>query len=105
MKKLNKKRYRDYHEDLIDSLKDPEEACAYLSAALEDEDPRVFLIALRNVVEARAGGISEVSKRSRLNRESLYRMLSKKGNPQLKSLHAVLHTIGMNLTVQSADQH
>jgi probable addiction module antidote protein len=106
MKKLlNNKHCRDYHEYLIKSLKNPEAACAYLNAALEDEDPQAFLMALRNVVEARTGGIAEVSKRSHLNRESLYRMLSKKGNPQFKSLQAVLHTLGMPLSVQLPDQH
>lgn len=101
MKKTNvKKHYRDYHEDLIASLKDPEEAFAYLNASLEEDDPQAFLMALRNVVEARTGGVAKVAQRTRLNRESLYRMLSKRGNPQLKSLQAVLHALGLSLSVQ-----
>jgi DNA-binding phage protein len=47
------KRARDYQKDLIRDLKEPQEAVEYLNAALEEEDPRAFLIALRNVVEAR----------------------------------------------------
>jgi probable addiction module antidote protein len=39
----------------------------------------VFLLALRNVAEAR--GMTKLAARSKLNRESLYKMLSKRGNP------------------------
>ena len=72
-----------YDDLLMDMLKDRERALAYLNAALEEQDPRVFLIALRNVTQA-PGGIAEVAARSGLNRESLYRALSKKGNPVCK---------------------
>lgn len=75
------KRTTTYQEDLIESLKDPREAAAYLNAAMEDGDRALFLLALRNVAEAH-GGMSAVSQKTQLNRESLYRMLSKKGNPQ-----------------------
>ncbi len=52
--KMNK-RLIDYHDELIKSLQDPEEAREYLNAALMDEDPRIFLVALKNVVEAQGG--------------------------------------------------
>ena len=43
----------NYHKDLIESLKDPEEALGYLQAALEEKDePRVFILALKHVAEA-----------------------------------------------------
>jgi len=61
-------------------LADPEEAAAYLNAALEDGDQQVFLLALRDVAEAR--GMSQVAREARLNREIMYRMLSPTGNPQ-----------------------
>ncbi len=49
----SKKKNADYHEDLVETLKDPDEAIGYLRAALEESDmPKVFLIALRNVAEA-----------------------------------------------------
>jgi probable addiction module antidote protein len=89
-----------YRENLLESLRDPDEAAHYLSACLEDEDARVFLLALRDVAEAR-GGIRTLSRETRLNRESLYRMLSKAGNPSLDSLAAVLRAFGMRLAVQS----
>src|SRR5579872_1472125 len=58
-------------------------AAQYLNACLEDNDPRVFLLALREVAEAR-GGIRSLWRNAHLNRESLYRMLSKSGNPSLR---------------------
>ena len=89
------KRYRD---DLVEALKDPKEAAEYLSAALEDKDPNVFLLALRDVAEA-FGGIGKLARRSKMNRENLYRMLSESGNPEWTSLNALLHALGFNLAV------
>jgi probable addiction module antidote protein len=91
----------DYHPLLIESLKQPKEAEAYLAVALEQGDPKMFLVALRNVAEAR-GGIGKVAAKSKLNRESLYRMLSKKGNPSLSSLTALLKTLGFRLAIERA---
>ena len=89
-----------YRESLLESLKDPDEATQYLNACLEDEDPHVFLLALRDVAEAR-GDIRALSRDAHLNRESLYRMHPKSGNPSLDSLSAVLTACGLRLAVQS----
>jgi len=78
---------------------DPEEARLYLEAALEDDDPRVFLMALKDVAEA-YGGLAKLAKTTGLNRENLYRMLSRGGNPELTSLSRVLHALGLRLTVE-----
>src|SRR5204863_5917430 len=81
--------------------KDPEFAAEYLRAALEDEDePRVLLIALRQL--ARARGIAKVAKAAGVERESLYRALSARGNPRLSTLVAVTKAIGLRLTVEAA---
>ena len=90
-----------YRDALMESLHDPEEAAHYLNASFEDADPRVFLLALRDVADAH-GGIGAVSRGSQLNRESLYRMLSRSGNPSLGSLAAVLSAVGLRLSVQPA---
>ena len=89
-----------YRENLLESLQNQEEAAQYLNACLEDEDARVFLMALRDVAEAR-GGIRALSEKAHLNRESLYRMLSKSGNPSLESLASVLNACGLRLAVQA----
>jgi probable addiction module antidote protein len=93
------KKTTTYQEDLIESLKDPREAAAYLNAAMEDGDRTLFLLALRNVAEAH-GGMSAVSQKTQLNRESLYRMLSKKGNPGIKSIFTLLDSIGLKLSIE-----
>lgn len=91
-----------YRESLLNSLKDPEQAVHYLNACLEDEDPRVFLMALRDVADSH-GGIRALSRTTELNRESLYRMLSKSGNPSLNSLAAVLSACGLRIAVRSTN--
>jgi len=90
-----------YRQNLLADLKGPLEAAHYLDACLQDEDPGVFLLALRDVAEAH-GGLRALSAHSRLNRETLYRMLSHSGNPSLASLAAVLNALGLGVTVQPA---
>jgi len=81
--------------------KDPEFAAEYLKAALEDEDePRVLLIALRHL--AQAHGVAKVAKAAGIERESLYRALSERGNPRLSTLFAVTKAVGLQLTVETA---
>ena len=81
--------------------KDPEFAAEYLKAALEDEDePRVLLIALRHLAQAQ--GIARVAKAAGIERESLYRALSERGNPRLSTLFAVAKAVGLRLTVEAA---
>ena len=88
-----------YHEDLRERLKDPAYAVEYLEAALEEKDrPAVFLLALRDVAEAR--GITHLARETKLNRENLYAMLSERGNPVLSSLHVILDALGMRLSVE-----
>lgn len=80
---------------------DPEFAAEYLKAALEEaDDPRVLLIALRHVAEAR-GGVAKVAKAAGIERESLYRALSPRGNPRLSTLVAVTKAMGLKLTVEA----
>lgn len=77
-------------------------AAEYLRAALEEEDePQVLLIALRQIAEAR-GGIAKVAKAAGVQRESLYRALSARGNPRLSTLTAVAKAVGLKLTLEAA---
>ena len=94
-------RARSYKKTLIERLKNPKESAAYLNAALADDDLRVFLVALRDVVEAH-GGISELAKETELNRESLYRTLSLQGNPTLMSLFLMFDALGLEFQVKEA---
>jgi probable addiction module antidote protein len=83
---------------LLEWLKDAENAAAYVEAAIELGDPAGVLQALRNVAEAR-GGLARIAEKTGLNRETLYRTLSKRGNPELKSLTAILEATGLRLSV------
>jgi len=77
-------------------------AAEYLKAAMEDtKEPKVLLIALRQIAEAR-GGIAKIAKAAGIERESLYRALSPRGNPRLSTLFAVTKAMGLTLTVEQA---
>lgn len=91
-------RQTDYQKDLIEALKDPTEAAAYLNAAIEEGDKELFLLALRNVAEAN-GGMKTIAEKAHLNRESLYRTLSRRGNPEIRTLFNLLHGVGLRLSV------
>lgn len=95
------KKSRAYREVLLERLKDPSEAAAYLNAALQDDDTRVFLVALRDIVDAN-GGISMLAKETELNRETLYKTLSMRGNPTIENLILMLDTLGFELQVKEA---
>lgn len=90
-----------YQEDLLRRLKDPKLAAAYLNDCLKDDDDGVFLLALRDVAQVH-GGLRPLAKRTRLNREHLFRMLSKSGNPRLHSLRQLIDAMGLKLTLQPA---
>jgi probable addiction module antidote protein len=93
------KKYQDF---LIEQLKDHDEAIAYLNSALEEslkgdvESQHLFLLALRNVVEAQ-GGIGLLAKKTRMGRESLYKTLSEQGNPKWHTLVSLCVAMGLNL--------
>jgi probable addiction module antidote protein len=91
-----------YEHNLKEDLQDPFEAAEYLNAALEDGSLEVFLMALKDVAQAK--GISEIARKTKLNRENLYRILSQNGNPKLKSLSSVLHSVGLKLSVEVEHQ-
>lgn len=90
-----------YHEDLLQRLKDPKYAVGYLNACLEEGDEGVFLLALRDVAQVH-GGISHLAKKAHLNREHLFRMLSKSGNPRLQSLRQLTEALGIKLVLEPA---
>ena len=83
------------------SASNPKFAVEYLKAALDDADePKVLLVALRRIAEAR-GGIAKIAKAAGIERESLYRALSPRGNPRLSTLVAVTKAVGLKLTVEA----
>lgn len=94
-----KRKLTNYEKNLLESLKDHDEALAYLNAALQDEDPRVFLIALKNVLSAQNIDISEFAQETNITRQNIYRILSNKGNPRWESLTSLLNALGLQIYV------
>lgn len=92
---------KNYEEDLTRALREPAEASRYLNAALEEGDVEVFLLALRDVSRS-LGGMTKVARLAKLNRENLYRMLSRNGNPELRGLGSLLKALGLRLAVKPA---
>lgn len=88
---------RDYQADLIEDLKEPGEAAAYLDAALDEGNKEAFLLALRNVLDAH--GMSEVARKTGLNRVSLYKMLSKRGNPGFENILTLLKVLRVRIHI------
>jgi probable addiction module antidote protein len=87
-----------FHDDLLEQLTDSEFVAEYLDAALEESDiPEVFLRALRNVAEAK--GMTQLARETERKRESLYTILSERGNPVLSSLYAILAALDLRLSV------
>lgn len=91
-----------HDEAVIQELRDdPKLAAEYLRAAIEETDePQVLLIALRRIAEAN-GGIAKVAKAAGIQRESLYRALSAKGNPRWSTIQAITRVVGLKLTVEA----
>jgi probable addiction module antidote protein len=104
-KRIINKMTGDYHAWLIKSLRNKKEAELYLDAALDeyqnDDNVEALFVALRNVAEAQ-GGIGKLSSVTQLNRETLYRTLSKKGNPKLQTLGLILDGLGFHLSIKAA---
>jgi probable addiction module antidote protein len=91
------KRTSSYRSWQLGKLTDPRIAASYLKAAVDDS-PEMFLKALGKV--AQANQMTKVANESGVQRESLYRMFSKTGNPRYSSLSSVLTALGLKLSIE-----
>ena len=91
-----------YEPWLIAQIKDPKEAAAYLEAVIEEGNQAALMLALRQVALAQ-GGIALIARKARLTREATYKMLSTTGNPELRSLMAILRAAGLRIAVRPID--
>ncbi|HEX3486329.1 MAG TPA: addiction module antidote protein [Micropepsaceae bacterium] len=85
--------------DAADYLDSEETIAEYLSAALEDENPDVFLAALSDVAKVR--GMADIAKKAGLARESLYKALTPGAKPRYETIRRLLDSLGVRLTVAS----
>ena len=88
---------KPYRDGLLKALKSPREAAEYVNAAIAENDLDTLLLALRDVAEAQ--GMSAISRRAKLNRVSLYKMLSRRGNPRFESVLHLLNAAGLQVSV------
>ena len=95
-------RLKNYKEDLLERLKNPDYAAEYLAQVLAEKDKAAFLVALKDVVEA-SGGMSAMAKRVGLKRPSLYKVFSKRGNPTLETLQDILEALGLRVTIATTE--
>ena len=96
-----KQKIKKHEDSLLESLKNPVEAAAYLTVHIEDNSEyaeETFWLALRDV--AKAYGIKNVAKKTKLGRESLYKTLSGSVNPRLITLKNILDSIGLKMTIE-----
>ena len=95
--------YRNHHQFLLEELKESGSIAAYLETALEDYeengDIESFIFALRTIAEAR-GGIGILAEKLNKPRQTLYKALSKNGNPQLNTIMAIIKALGYQMTIK-----
>jgi len=89
------------HDESMAELfqQDPAYALELLNSILEDGEQGELLIALRQMAKA-FGGVQSIAEKANLNPTQLYRTLSEEGNPELKSLTAILKAMGLRLAVE-----
>ena len=87
-----------FDDYMVESMKDPVQAAAYIEAVIDLEDPAALLVALRHV--AKAHGMAEVARRADLGDKTLFKALSATGNPTLATVHKVLAAVGLRLSVE-----
>ncbi len=88
-----------YHEKLIEDLKNPLEAAAYIEVVLEEGDPKMLSKALKNVIEAH-GGVDQFSAQVKELYNKLEQVLSNKGEIEFYSLNSLLDNLGLHLAVK-----
>jgi len=93
---------RSHEDSTVESLRrDRKYAAAYLDQVLADGDQQELMLALRRLSEA-FGGVPGVAQQAGLNATTLYRTLSGNGNPELRTLRALLDAMGLRLSIAPA---
>ncbi|MCI5065066.1 putative addiction module antidote protein [bacterium] len=90
---------KDYRTALLERLQDSEYAVGYLTEVLANESGEAFLIALKDIVDARQENITALSEEAGVTRQTLYKALSKDGNPTFSTINQLLKTLGLQFSV------
>ncbi|MBB3948423.1 putative addiction module antidote protein [Rhizobium skierniewicense] len=86
--------------DASEYLHDEEDMLEFLAAAMEDENPDVFISALGHVAKAR--GMAQIAETSGLGRESLYKALKPGSKLRYETMHKIIHALGFRMTLSAA---
>ena len=86
--------------DVAQFLEDEETIAEYLNMALEDPNPEMLLLAVRNI--ARARGMTQLARDTGLGRESLYKALSEGAKPRYDTILKVVRALGVKLHAKPA---
>jgi probable addiction module antidote protein len=81
--------------DSAEALRNNREVAAYIDSVLEDGDPALLSHALG--VVARTKGMTHLAQATGLGRESLYKSLSRRGNPSFSTVLKVLNALGVEM--------
>ena len=87
-----------YNKRLINHLKSPAEAAAYLNAVLAGGDSKLFLKALGKVAQAE-GGVSQLATKTKVSRVGLYKAFSEEGNPGFRTVEGILEAFKLRIMV------
>ena len=92
------------HDDATAEMfrQDPSLAADYLNDVLATGDEVDLMMALRHLSTA-FGGVQEIARQANANPNTMYRTLSEQGNPSLRTLRAILSSMGLRLAVQPID--
>lgn len=96
---MNKRKHLKYEDFLNEELQDITLATEYLNEAVKDEDPRMFLLALKNVLHARGESMTDFAQEVDIARQNLYKILSDKGNPRWENLRSIIHEAGFTISL------
>jgi probable addiction module antidote protein len=97
---MTRRPFTQHEVATIEGLRrDPAFAAEYINAVLQDGNERELLVALRRLADA-LGGVASVAEAAGVNKTSLYRALSKSGNPEIKTLRSVLRAMRLGLAVR-----
>ena len=88
-------KFKDY---LHEKLKDPKIASLYIEGAIEENDPEYLQIALGNVIKSL--GVTDISNKTGLSRQTIYKMVSPKGNPSYKNVLLILEALNLEIVVR-----
>ena len=94
----------DYEDSLYERLQDKEYAAAYLAEVLAHESYSTFLVALKDVVEARSESISSLASEVGVTRQALHKIMSENGNPRLSTLNEILKAVGLQISISSGEE-